>query len=138
MAINFYSEKIVFVLKNKSRIRKLLKIIAEEEAKNISDVNYIFCSDAYLYKLNKKWLGHNTYTDVISFPLSDNPEIIAGEIYISINRIRDNAKKFNSSFDDELLRVIVHGMLHLCAYEDITKQQKSRMTALENKYLIAF
>jgi rRNA maturation RNase YbeY len=97
-------------------------------------VNYIFCSDRYLLKINQTFLKHDYYTDIISFDLSPG-KMTQGEIFISIDRVRENAANFESSFKEELHRVIFHGALHLCGLNDKTENEKSKMRRMEEKYL---
>lgn len=98
------------------------------------DINYIFCDDAYLHKLNVKYLQHDTYTDIISFDNSDG-DIISGDIFISTERVAENAVNFNVSFNEELQRVMIHGILHFLGYNDKTTQEINTMRSIENKYL---
>jgi len=97
-------------------------------------LNYIFCSDEYLLDINKKFLKHDYLTDIITFDLSEQNGV-TGEVYISLDRVRDNAKTFDSTFSDECLRVIIHGALHLCGYKDKNKIDKKEMRKKENFYL---
>jgi len=98
------------------------------------DICFVFCSDAYLLKINQQYLNHDYFTDVITFDYSEN-DIIAGDIFISIDRITDNAKQFGVSFDYELLRIVIHGVLHLLGYNDKQNQDKILMTSKEDEYL---
>ena len=132
--IHFFSEKIPFKLSNPRKISNWLGRICENEGKSISSLSYIFCSDEYLKVLNKEYLNHTTYTDILSFDSSDGTSI-EGEIYISIPRVRDNAKTFNQTFDQELKRVIAHGLLHFFGYQDKTIQQKAQMRIKEEACL---
>ncbi len=119
--INFFSENIPFTLSKKTLIRSWLLKCAKSEKQTISELNYIFCSDNYLKKINKQFLNHNYFTDVITFPTSTpNDKTISGDIFISIDRVRDNAKTYGVKINDELHRVMVHGLLHLCGYGDKT------------------
>ena len=113
-------------------------VFADKEIKE-AELSYIFCNDDFLSKLKKKFFKRNQFTDVIAFRLNSYGEKrIEGEIYISHDRIKDNAKKFNQSFEDELKRILIHGSLHLCGYDDQTPQDKSEMTSLEENYLEKF
>ena len=98
-------------------------------------LNYIFCSDKELLRINQEFLGHDFYTDIVTFELSETPGKIQGEIYISIDRVKENAKKLGVSFKSELHRVIFHGALHLCGYGDKTKSEKEEMRETEDYYL---
>ncbi len=111
----------------------LEKAIISEGSK-LGDINYIFCDDAYLLEKNIKYLKHNTLTDIISFDYSVG-NVISGDIFISIERVIENAKLFQADFKDELHRVMVHGVLHYCGYHDKTKQEKAQMRAKEDYYL---
>ncbi|MCX6244542.1 MAG: rRNA maturation RNase YbeY [Bacteroidetes bacterium] len=133
--IQFFSEDIRFTLKNRSVIRKWLTTVIRAENKNPWYVNFIFCSDEYLFELNKTYLHHLTLTDIITFPYNDDPETVSGDIFISIERVRENAKEFKQEFDRELKRVMVHGVLHLIGYSDKGKKHKEAMTAKEDHYL---
>ena len=97
-------------------------------------VNCIFCDDRYLHKLNVEFLKHDTYTDIITFDYSVGNELI-GDVYISVERVKENAVTFNVTFENELKRVLIHGLLHLCGYKDKTVQEAEKMRAKENKYL---
>jgi len=98
-------------------------------------LNCVFCSDKYLVKLNNQYLKHNTLTDILTFDYSTDPESIHGEIYISIQRVKENAARFNESFDEELHRVIIHGVLHLTGYNDKSTTDKALMREKEEAYL---
>jgi probable rRNA maturation factor len=133
MAISFFQENIKFSLTGKSKIKKWLKEIAALENKSIGELNYIFCSDEHLYSINLEYLNHKTYTDIITFDNSEKATILEGDIFISIDRVKENAKKQNVSFDHELLRVMSHGLLHLMGYKDKKAGEKIIMTEMENK-----
>ena len=143
-AINFHSQNIKFSLKNKSAIRKWILSVIEKEKHSSGEINYIFCEDKYLFSLNKKYLKHNTLTDIITFdystinhqPLTINH--ISGDIFISIPRVKENAKKYNFSFEKELHRVMIHGVLHLCGYKDKTPKEKTTMRQKEEEFLKIF
>ena len=148
MAILFFSQDISFSLKKKSKIKKLILALIRKEKKKAGDISFIFCSDQFLLALNKKFLKHDTLTDVITFdytsppgPLSlkrrggIGPVAIRGEIFISIPRVKENAKKFGVLFENELRRVMIHGALHLCGYKDKTATLKKKMRKREDYYL---
>ncbi|MGH2623009.1 MAG: rRNA maturation RNase YbeY [Sphingobacterium sp.] len=141
MAINdiqFFSEDIDFTLKEKIKVRQwIASIIKLEGFKRIGELNFIFCSDNYLLAINKQYLDHDTYTEIVSFDSSEEEDTIAGDIFISIDRIDENAGKFGVDKRDELHRVIIHGVLHLCGYLDKQKQDKDLMTQKENSSLKA-
>lgn len=138
MAILFFEEDIKFSLNQKNKHKKWLKEIVEKENFKIKELNYIFCSDEYLYQINQQYLNHKTYTDIITFDNSEKPKIIEGDIFISIERIRDNACKKNNGFEIELLRVISHGLLHLMGYKDKTPEDKKTMSEMEDKSISLF
>jgi rRNA maturation RNase YbeY len=98
-------------------------------------LSFVFCSDAYLLEINKQYLNHDTFTDIVTFDSSEDEDVIAGDIFISVERIRENASKFSVSEKDELNRVIIHGVLHLCGYYDKKKEDKALMTEKEDYYL---
>ena len=122
-------------LAERKKLRSFIEMLFKREKKSLNSLNYIFCSDKFLLDINRRFLKHDNYTDIITFNLSDKPKKIEGEIYISIDRVRDNAKKIRTSIKEELHRVIFHGALHLCGYNDKTTNGKKDMTSAENKYL---
>ena len=124
----------LFELKNTTHLEDWVDKIVDNHGFTIGEINYIFCDDAYLHKLNVDFLHHDTLTDVISF---DNTigKLISGDIYISIERVADNAKDYNVSFDEELHRVMVHGVLHYIGFKDKTVLEKKQMTAAEDEAL---
>ena len=131
--IGYESEDIDFELQNQSIVTSWIQETVANENKTLTGVTYIFCSDVYLHKLNVEHLQHDTLTDVITFPYSDVD--VEGDIFISIDRIRDNAQKFGVPVLHELHRVMIHGMLHLCGYGDTHPKDKLLMTDKENWYL---
>lgn len=134
--ISFFSEDIDFTLKDKAKVRSwIADTIKSEGFKRVRELSFVFCSDDYLLEINKQYLNHDTYTDIVTFDSSEQEEVIAGDIFISIERVRENASKFSVSEREELHRVIIHGVLHLCGYYDKKKQEKELMTAKENEYL---
>src|SRR5688572_7320378 len=116
MPILFFSEGINFSLKNKSHIKKIVLAVIRKERKKEGDISFTFCDDKLLLALNKKFLKHHTLTDIITFQYPSDK--LTGEIFISIPRVKENARKFNVSVENELHRVIIHGVLHLCGYKD--------------------
>jgi probable rRNA maturation factor len=134
-SIYFFCEDISFRLPLVKKIRDWLNSIVEREKGTLVALNYIFCSDAFLLRLNVEYLGHDTLTDVITFDNTDELEGIQGDIYISIERIRENAAKYRVPFEAELHRVMVHGLLHLLGYGDKTVLQKKMMRKKELTYL---
>ena len=127
MAILFFEEDITYSLKEKNKYKQWLKSIAEEEGYKIKELNYIFCSDEYLYQINLDYLNHKTYTDIITFDNSENKNSIEGDIFISIERIKENAQKEHVLFEKELQRVLSHGLLHLMGYKDKSEAEKAIM-----------
>ncbi len=132
---NFFSEKKSFSIPNKKKIRVLIKQLCLSEKKDLSFLNLIFCSDEYLLEINKKHLNHDYFTDVITFDFSEDNKNIEGDVYISVDRVADNAIKYKQEKDSELIRTIIHGTLHLFGYKDKTKKEKEIMTSKENKYI---
>jgi len=133
--INFFAEDISFNLKQKGLVRIWIRntIIAENHRLRL--LNFIFCSDAYLLNINQQYLNHDTYTDIITFDNSDTEQEIVGDIFISLDRIRENAKELEINETDELHRVMIHGTLHLLGYADKGKSAKALMTEKEDLYL---
>ena len=133
--IHFFSEDTDFRLRDKMKIRKWLLEASKREGYRITGLCYIFCSDTYLLQINRNYLDHDTLTDIITFDNSESPAELAGDIYISIDRIRDNAVKYGVPEIEELLRVMIHGVLHLCSYGDKEKDDKVRMRIKEDMYI---
>lgn len=129
--IYFHIEEIDFKLKKKKKIRNWLTELAQTEEKIIEDLNYIFCSDNYLLEINKTHLNHDYYTDVITFDYCEN-KTISGDIFISIDRIKENAQTFDKSFKSELKRVMAHGLLHLMGYKDKNEADAIKMRKMED------
>jgi len=123
-----------FLLSNEEQLADWISHVIVSEGYKEDEVNYIFCDDDYLLKLNVEFLDHDTLTDIISFDYSIG-KIIQGDIFISIERVQENATDFNVSFFDELHRVIVHGVLHYCGYKDKTEEEEQLMRDKENHYL---
>ncbi|MBP3942135.1 rRNA maturation RNase YbeY [Sphingobacteriaceae bacterium WQ 2009] len=135
-SILFFNEDIDYTPKGKINLRKWIEgTIKAEGFKRIGELNFIFCSDAYLLEINKQYLDHDTYTDIVTFDSSEEEDLIAGDIFISVERIAENAAKFGVTEKDELHRVIIHGVLHLCGYYDKKSEDKKLMTEKENYYL---
>ena len=132
--ISFYSQKIPFKISNPRKTANWLRKICAIELRVVDSVDYIFCSDAYLLELNKAYLKHSTYTDILSFDFSEG-ENISGEIYISVPRVRENAKSYQQPFDREMRRVLVHGLLHFLGYKDKSPSQKAEMRSKEEACL---
>ncbi len=134
MPIRIFYEEITFKLPNPARVKTWVKSVAKLEGFEIGDISYIFCSDNFLLSLNQEYLDHNTFTDIITFDYSED-DTIAGDIFISIERVVENAEKFSNTTELEILRVMVHGCLHLIGYKDKSKTEKKLMREKENRYL---
>lgn len=128
--ILYFNEEVTFHLKNKRQINRWIISTIESEGRIVGNINYIFCSDKYLHKLNVTFLGHDNLTDIITFPADEDK--ISGDIFISIERITENSNKFNLPFSNELFRVMIHGVLHLLGYKDKKKEEKIKMTSKED------
>lgn len=133
-AIVFHQEDIAFELPQVELFIHWINVIITAEDCELNQLNYIFCSDNYLHQLNVEYLDHDTLTDVITFPYA-SPPIVEGDIFISIERIEDNAKKFKTSSIHELARVMIHGVLHLCGYGDKSETEQKIMRSKENTAL---
>lgn len=133
-SIHFFSESVKYSLPHPQKIRKWILETIECEGKKSGEVNFIFCEDAYLLQMNQLYLNHNTLTDIITFDYSAKTKI-SGDIFISIERVQENAKKFKVDFEQELHRVMIHGVLHLIGFQDKTTIQKTKMRKKENEYL---
>ncbi|MBK7816765.1 MAG: rRNA maturation RNase YbeY [Sphingobacteriaceae bacterium] len=134
MAISFTSQYKTFKLSKSTSIKKWIETIIKKEKRRAGEIHYVFVSDEDLLKMNKKFLNHNTYTDIITFDYCED-KTINGDIFISIDRVKDNASKFKTEFTDELHRVLIHGVLHLCGYKDKTKKDASLMRKMEENSL---
>ncbi|MNE10646.1 Endoribonuclease YbeY [compost metagenome] len=134
--INFNYEN-DFTLGNEDAIAIWLSTVIESEKKKEGEINYIFCDDEYLHKINLEYLNHDTLTDIISFDYTMGNEL-NGDIFVSVERVKDNALDFNVSFDEELRRVLVHGLLHYCGYKDKSEEDELKMRAKEDEKLAMF
>ena len=128
-------ENFHFSLEKETTVKNWIKKILKQEGKTAGNISYLFCSDDYLLKINRQFLQHDFYTDIITFDYSEKAKI-EGEIFISIDRVKENAKIFKQPFERELMRTIIHGVLHLCGYTDKKPADKKRMTAKENLALL--
>jgi len=135
MPITFHKEEIEFDLPAEERLIAWLLDIVRKEEKKITQLSYIFCSDEYLLEINKTYLKHDEYTDIITFPYKQGHEI-ESDIFISVDRVRDNAIQYDTTFESELLRVIAHGLLHMSGYGDKTEEDQNKMTEMENQCLV--
>ena len=134
-AIQFFEEDISYKLKNKALVRKWIKDTINAEGFKLKELTYVFCSDAYLLPMNQQYLNHDTYTDIITFDNSSVEDEVLGDIFISVERVSENAARFNISEMDEMHRVIIHGALHLLGYTDKSVVTKKKMTQKEDEYL---
>ena len=134
--ISFKSIKAGFEFQDPAFFRSWLKIVLVQEGKYLAgEIQYVFCDDEYLIQINRKYLKHDTLTDIITFPNSENDTVISGDIFISIDRINENQHNFITTKHEELSRVMVHGLLHLIGYNDQTVDEKNLMTQKEDYYL---
>ena len=133
--IQFFEEDISYKIKSKKSLRQWLTQTINAEGFQLKELTCIICSDNYLLQINQQYLNHDTYTDIITFDNSDLEKVIIGDVFISIERVRENAAKFNISETDELHRVMIHGVLHLLGYKDKTPVTKQKMTQKEDFYL---
>jgi rRNA maturation RNase YbeY len=133
--ILFFVEKTNFRIKNKIAVKSWLFDAIIQENKTLGYINIILCTDDYLHNLNQKYLSHDTLTDIITFDFNEK-ELLVGEIFISIDRVKENAGIYGIKVVDELHRVIIHGVLHLCGYKDKSRKDKKLMTDKENYYLL--
>lgn len=122
-------------LTNRQALKAFISTIFKREKVPFRSLTYIFCSDDYLLNINRQYLSHDYYTDIITFDLSEGEKGTVGEIYISVDRVKDNAHQFNTTISEELHRVIFHGALHLCGYKDKTAREEKLMRAKETEYL---
>ena len=136
--IVFFNEDIDFKFQHKNLLKKWLKKVAETEGFKMKNLNYIFCSDEYLHKINVEYLEHDTYTDIITFDNSEEESDIEGDIFVSIERIKDNSQELKTVFEDEFKRVLVHGLLHLCGYDDHSDEDELMMRNKEDFYIQQF
>ncbi len=133
--INFFAEETDFKLKNKKRLRTWVEQTLLAEKRILKEINFIFCNDAYLLKINQEYLQHDTYTDIITFDNSETAEEIVSDIFISVERAAENALSFQTPFLQELHRVMIHGVLHLAGYKDKSAKDVKTMRSKENFYL---
>ncbi len=131
----FFFDAVKVTLTNRRELKHFIEQLFRKEGKELLSLNYIFCSDKKLLQVNRDYLKHDYYTDIITFDLSASSVSIVGEIYISVDRVKENAEQLGVSFRSEIHRVIFHGALHLCGYADKSKTQIQEMRGLEDKYL---
>ncbi len=134
--IRFFSENISFKLKKKTNLKKWLLDVFELEKAKAKDINFILCDDNYLLDINKKYLNHNYYTDIITFDTSlEDDKHISGDIFISLDMVKENAENYKTGFENEILRMLIHGILHLLGYKDKDEKNKKIMTLKEDFYI---
>jgi len=133
--VNFFYQDIQFTFRQRTELKHFLKKLFKNEGCELDALNIIFCTDEALLNINRKFLKHDYYTDIVTFPFSEKDEPIVAELYISIDRVRDNALQAGVYFRDELLRVVFHGCLHLTGYGDKSSQQIKKMREREDHYL---
>ncbi len=136
--IRFFTEDTVYSLPQKTICRNWLKTQAAQEGMTIGDLNYIFCSDAYLLTVNETYLSHDDYTDIITFDNSETEGRIEGDIFISVERVEENSRLYETRPELEMRRVLAHGLLHLCGYGDKTEADIVVMRAKESDWLLAW
>lgn len=136
--ISFHSADRTFYFNEKKKLKQWIIDYFNSEKKQLDSLSYIFCSDDYLLNINRQFLQHHYYTDIITFDLSETKDSVTGEVYISLDRVKDNAQQLQIPFKKELLRVMIHGVLHLCGYKDKSPFQQKQMRAKENEQLIKF
>jgi rRNA maturation RNase YbeY len=132
--VAYYTQDIDFTFKNKAANSQWLKVVAESEIRRLGQISIIFCSDNYILDINMKYLQHDYFTDIITFDYCKGDKL-SGDLFISIDSVRENARTYGVDFQEELYRVMVHGLLHLIGYDDHTKAQKTQMRAKEDYYL---
>ncbi|MBR6002986.1 MAG: rRNA maturation RNase YbeY [Bacteroidales bacterium] len=132
--VRYFTEDIKFNYKERRRTSKWLKLVAESEIRRLGDISVIFCSDPYILDVNLKYLQHDYFTDIITFDYCEG-DTISGDLFISIDSVRENAAFYKTEFEEELNRVIVHGVLHLIGYDDHSEADKKEMRSKENYYL---
>lgn len=134
--IYFFCEDVEYTLKNKRIIRQWISFtILAEGIEKIEELSFIYCTDKYLLSINQQYLNHDTYTDIITFDNSEEENVLSGDIFISLERVKENASLYNVSTTHEMHRIMIHGVLHLCGYLDETPAEKDRMTQKEDFYL---
>ena len=134
-AIYFFTEEVSFILRDKNKIREWILYTISSEDYGKGNINFIFCSDKFLQSTNLQYLQHDTFTDIITFDTSDKAKEISGDIFISIEMVKENSQTFKVFFKTELFRVMIHGILHLLGYKDKTQKEQEMMKAKEDYYL---
>jgi probable rRNA maturation factor len=136
--VKFFAEDISFKQPQSLKTSKWIKSISQSEGYKIGDINYIFCTDEYLLDINRQYLQHDYYTDIITFDNSEDEGVLEGDIYVSVDRVKDNAENLKVGFEEELRRVLIHGLLHLIGYEDSSDDLKRIMRDKEDACLLLF
>jgi probable rRNA maturation factor len=136
--INFFTEDISFNLKQRIHIRNWIQKVILSKGAKLNEINYIFCSDEYLKAVNIEYLNHDYYTDIITFDNSEEENQLEGDIYISIDRVRENSQQFDKALENELHRVMIHGILHLIGYGDKSEEEAEQMRHEEEASLLLF
>lgn len=134
---SFFNETPFIFPYNKNSVKRWVKSVAKSEGKEAGNINYIFCDDEYLHKINVEYLQHDTFTDIITFDYTEG-KVLHSDIYISVERVKENAEIFKVPFQRELLRVLAHGLLHLCGYKDKTSKDSALMRQKEEEMMLLF
>jgi rRNA maturation RNase YbeY len=134
-SIRFFEEDIAFQIPHPRKTSTWIKAAIAKEKRTLGELNFIFCSDQHLREMNIQYLNHHTFTDIVTFDNSEEKGLISGDIFISIDRVTENAQKFKTTFDHELHRVLIHGVLHLIGYSDKGTEKKVTMRKKEDAYL---
>ena len=135
LPIEFFSEDVEFELENPDQVAEWINNVIEQHDQELVSLTYVFCSDDYLHEMNVSYLDHDTLTDIITFDNADEEGIVEGDIFISIDRVKDNSKDLGTTFENELHRVIIHGVLHLLGFKDKTEEQQALMRKQEDSSL---
>lgn len=132
--VSYFFEETDFLLKGRVKNNKWLRLVAESEIRKLGDINIIFCSDNYILDINQRFLSHDYFTDIITFDYCEGDKL-SGDLFISVDSVKENSLQYGTEFNDELNRVMVHGILHLIGYDDHTKAQQKQMRQKEDYYL---
>ena len=138
MPVSFQAADISFLPKNSRKLKSWVETVFKQESSKVPHVSFIFCSDSYLLKLNREFLNHDCFTDVITFVIEETEDTIISDIFVSIPRVRENADSFNCAFSSELQRVLIHGTFHLLGYNDKTENEIKTMRRKEEESLLLF
>ena len=136
--ISYYNDDVKLPSIKKRSTSSWIKSVAAKYQKTVDSISYIFCSDEKILEVNKQYLQHDYYTDIITFDYTENSDIISGDIFVSIDRVKDNAKEFKVTFEEELRRVLIHGILHLLGYPDKKPSEERKMRQKENEALLVY